>query len=110
MLPVKADYRSITEGFRASLITERFNTLLRLTSYHTILGYMDMTVYYMSICFVRAWKVASELLERLGKSGVDPLRDSCIREAFKRLVGSALSGLATRFAAPVKVRCDFHED
>lgn len=52
--------------------------------------------------------MASELLEKLGKAGVDPLRDSGVREAMKRLVGTALNGLASRFAAPVKVRCDFH--
>lgn len=61
-------------------------------------------MYYTSACDVRAWKVASEVMERLGKAGVDALRDSSVREALKRLVGTALDGLATRFAAPVKVR------
>ena len=39
----------------------------------------------------RAWTLASELLARLAKQGIDPLRDRGVREALKRLVKDSIS-------------------
>lgn len=49
----------------------------------------------------RAWTVASDLLGRLAKSGVDPLRNASVREALKRLVKDALEGLSSRYPKPI---------
>ncbi|CAM9203719.1 unnamed protein product, partial [Laminaria digitata] len=50
---------------------------------------------------LRAWTVASDLLGRLAKSGVDPLRNASVREALKRLVKDALEGLSSRYPKPI---------
>lgn len=39
----------------------------------------------------RAWKLSSELLSKLAKQGIDPLRDGGVREALKRLVKDSIS-------------------
>lgn len=53
----------------------------------------------------RAWTLASGLLARLAKQGIDPLRDYGVREAFKRLVKDSIDGLARRYPKPITVSC-----
>ncbi|CAM9136680.1 unnamed protein product, partial [Hapterophycus canaliculatus] len=52
---------------------------------------------------IRAWTLASDLLGRLAKQGIDPLRDYDVREALKRLVKDSLDGLASRYPKPITV-------
>lgn len=55
----------------------------------------------------RAWTLSSELLSKLTKQGIDPLRDSGVREALKRLVKDSIEGLASRYPKPVAVSIVF---
>ncbi|CAN0544387.1 unnamed protein product, partial [Ectocarpus sp. 12 AP-2014] len=50
---------------------------------------------------LRAWTLASGLLARLTKQGIDPLRDYGVREALKRLVKDSIDGLASRYPKPI---------
>lgn len=52
---------------------------------------------------LRAWTLASGLLARLAKEGIDPLRDSGVREALKRLILDCFEGLAKQLFKPVVV-------
>jgi len=51
--------------------------------------------------------LASGLLARLAKEGVDPLRDSGVREALKRLIYDCFEGLAKQLFKPVVVSTAF---
>lgn len=68
-----------------------------------ILEWFDVSMfrYFSMFRSYRAWTVASDLLGRLAKSGIDPLRNASVREALKRLVKDALEGLSTRYPKPI---------